>query len=241
MKKLFLAFLFVSLTFLGRNVYSQIDSAEITWTVPELIKFHDVIYLIWHEAYPNKDIVALKGFVPEIKTSMENINNAKLPGIVREKEAKWKEGLVEFNSAAENYYKVAEGTDEQAVLDAAEKLHAKFEMMVRVLRPVLKEIDEYHKILYVIFHKYFPDKKYGDISNVMDELIQKADAITKADEEKLKKRLKDKFSNYQPAANELYENTVALKEVLKSNDVEKINQAVEKMHSSYQKLESVFD
>ncbi len=77
--------------FFGKNSFSQVDSSEITWTVPELVKFHDVIYLIWHEAFPAKDIKALKGFVPEIKTSMESINNAKLPGIVREKENKWKE------------------------------------------------------------------------------------------------------------------------------------------------------
>jgi hypothetical protein len=241
MKKLFFILFFISFLFIGKNSYSQVDSAEISWTVPELIKFHDVIYLIWHEAYPAKDIKALKNFVPEIKTSMENINNAKLPGIVKDKENKWKEGLVEFNNTAEDYYKAASGNDDQAMLDAAEKLHAKFEMMIRVLKPVLKEIDEYHKILYVIYHKYFPDKKYSEISNVIDELISRADAITKADEEKLKKRLKDKFANFQPAAKELYDNTVTLKEVLKTNDAEKINKAVETMHSSYQKLESVFD
>lgn len=241
MRKLFFILFVISFLLFGKNSYSQIDSAEITWTVPELIKFHDVIYLIWHEAFPAKDIKALKGFVPDIKTSMENINKAQLPGIVKEKENKWKEGLVEFNNTAEEYYKAADGNNEQTILDAAEKLHAKFEMMIRILRPVLKEIDEYHKVLYIIYHKYFPDKKYSDISSVMDNLIQKAEAITKADEEKLKKRLKDKFSNFQPAAKELYDNTVALKEILKSNDSVKIDSSVEKMHSSYQKLESVFD
>lgn len=241
MKKLFFILFFVSFLFMGKNSFSQIDSAEITWTVPELIKFHDVIYLIWHEAYPNKDISALKGYVPEIKTHIEQINSAKLPGIVREKENKWKEGLIDLNKSAEEYYSAAGGNDDKAMLDAAEKLHAKFEMMIRILKPVLKEIDEYHKILYIIYHKYFPDKNYTEISNVMDELILKAEAITKADEEKLKKRLKEKFSNFQPVAKELYDNTAALKEVLKTNDSVQINNAVEKMHSSYQKLECVFD
>ena len=238
-KSLFTLFL-LAILFIGKISYSQIDSSEINWTVPELIKFHDVIYLIWHEAYPAKDIKALKGFVPEIKSSMEKINNAKLPGIVREKEAKWKEGLLGFNKAAETYYKATEGNDETAILDAAENLHSNFEMMIRILKPVTKEIDEYHKVLYVIYHKYFPDKKYEDITKVMDDLIQKADAIVKAPEEKIKKRLNDKFSGYAPAAKELYENTVALKETLKSNESAQINSAVEKMHSSYQKLEGLF-
>jgi hypothetical protein len=240
MKKLFFVLFVISYLFFGKNLYSQIDSAEINWTVPELIKFHDVIYLIWHEAYPANDIKALKGFVPEIKSSMEQINNAKLPGIVREKEGKWKEGLVELNNAAEEYYKAAKGSNEQAMLDAAENLHSNFEMMVRVLRPVLKEIDEYHKVLYVIYHKYFPNKNYNEIANVMDDLIKKADAITKADEEKLKKRLGEKFAEYNLAVKELYDNTALLKDILKTNDSVQINMAVEKMHSSYQKLEGLF-
>jgi hypothetical protein len=240
MKKLFFVLFVISFLFIGKNSFSQIDSSEISWTVPELIKFHDVIYLIWHEAYPAKDVKALKGFIPEIKTSMESINNAKLPGIVREKEGKWKEGLIDFNKAAEEYYKAAEGSDDQAMLDAAEKLHSKFEMMIRILKPVLKEIDEYHKVLYVIYHKFFPDKKFTEIINVMDDLIQKADAIVKVDEEKLKKRLKDKYSDFFPVAKELYDNTVSLKEILKTNDAAQINTAVEKMHSSYQKLEAIF-
>jgi len=240
MKKLFFVLALALFLFSGKISFAQIDSSEITWSVPELFKFHDVIYLIWHEAYPSKDIKALKGFVPEIKASMEKINNAKLPGIVREKENKWKEGLAKLNESAEKYYKAAEGSDDQALLDAAEGLHSNFEMMVRILKPVAKEIDEYHKTLYVIYHKYFPEKKYSDILNVMDELIAKADAVTKIAEDKLQKRLKDKFPEYAPAAKELYDNTVALKDILKSNDSAKIDSAVEKMHSSYQKLEGLF-
>ncbi|MBI5402215.1 MAG: hypothetical protein HY959_02345 [Ignavibacteriae bacterium] len=240
MKKLFLFAVLIIFLFAGKTTFAQLDSAEINWSVPELFKFHDVIYLIWHEAYPAKDVNALKGFVPEIKSSMEKINNAKLPGIVREKEEKWKEGLIKFNETAANYYKAAEGTDAQAILDAAENLHSNFEMMVRILKPVAKEIDEYHKVLYVIYHKYFPDKKYNDILGVMDDLIAKADAVTKVAEDKLQKRLKEKFTGYAPAAKELYDNTVALKDILKTNDSTKIDASVEKMHSSYQKLEELF-
>lgn len=241
MKRIFFALVLISFLFFGKTSFSQIDSSEISWGVPELFQFHDVIYVIWHEAYPAKDIKTLKGYVADIKTSIEKINNAKLPGIDREKENKWKEGLAVLNKAADDYKKAAEGNDDEAMLKAAENLHSKFEMMVRVLKPVLKEIDEYHKILYVIYHKYFPDNKYIEISNEIDNLIAKADAIIKADEEKLKKRLGDKFEKFSPAAKELYENTIALKEALKTNDGSKINPAVEKMHFSYQKLEGIFD
>jgi hypothetical protein len=238
-KNLIFAFLLMMLSV--SISYSQIDSTEITSSVPELTKFHDVIYLIWHEAFPSNDIAKLKSYVPDIQTHISNINNAKLPGILREKEMKWREGLVDLNKTVEDYYNAAKGTDDQAMLDAAEKLHSKFEMMVRILRPVLKEVDDYHKILYIIYHKYTPEKKYSEIESVMDDLIAKADALGKVPEDKLQKRIPNKIADYNKAVKELYESTVTLKDILKTNDSPQIDKAIDNMHSKYQKLESVFD
>ncbi len=241
-KKYFFLVLFFVLISVS-NSYSQheIDSAEIKSSVPELIKFHDVIYVIWHEAYPSKDIKLLKSLVPDIQTHLSNINNAKLPGILREKEAKWKEGLIDLNKTADEYYKAANSSDDQVLLDAAEKLHSNFEMMVRILKPVLKELDEYHKILYVIYHKYFPEKKYDEINLVIDNLITKADDITKVTEDKLQKRIPSKIEDYKKAAKDLLDATISLKDILKTNDPVQIDKAIDNMHSKYQKLESVFD
>jgi len=227
--------------FLGCSaVYAQheIDSSEIKWAVPALFDFHDIIHPMWHDAYPNKDIKALIGFVEPIKEKMAKVNEAKLPGILREKEDKWKEGLKELNSAAERYYNAAVGNNEQEMLDAAENLHAKFEMMVRIIRPVTKEVDNYHKILYVIYHKYYPDKKYNDIKNVMDDLITQAEAIINSS---LPERLTAKTEDYKKAADKLLTDTKQLKTALESGEPETIDKALEEMHNSYQRLEAVFD
>ncbi|MFH0894662.1 MAG: hypothetical protein V2A54_09520 [Bacteroidota bacterium] len=208
--------------------------------MPELNKFHEIIFTMWHEAYPAKDIKALKGFVPRIKEDMEKINKAQLPGILREKEDDWKKQLVEFNAAADNYYKAAAGNDDQAMLDAAEKLHHDFEMTNRVIRPVLKEVDQYHKTLYVIYHKLYPDKKYSEIAKLSDSFVQQAEAITKCNAETLKKRLGGKVPVFHEAAKNLYEATVQLKEILKGNDDSKKEEAVLNVHASYKKLEALF-
>jgi hypothetical protein len=239
LRKLFfvLAF-FVFLAFTGLFAQSKVDSTETTSSVPELIAFHDVIYVIWHEAYPAKDIKALKDMVEKIKPYMEKINSAALPGILRDKESKWKDGLKVLNSSAENYYSAAAGNDDGKMLEAAEQLHSNFEMMVRVLRPVNKEVDEYHKVLYVIFHKYYPVKDYASIKTVIDDLIAKAEACTTT---KLSKRLESKTEMFQKTASELVEKTKALKEALASNDSAAIDKAVDTMHSKYQDLEKIFD
>ncbi len=239
MKK-FITLIFIISAFFAVNAYSQhtIDSTEITSSVPELMEFHDVIYVIWHEAYPAKDINSLKGMVAKIKPYMEKINSAKLPGILQDKDSKWQEGLKVLNASAEGYYKAAEGNDDQAMLDAAEKLHADFEMMVRILRPVSKEVDSYHKDLYVIFHKFYPAKDYKSIEGIIDGMITKAEACTEA---KLPKRLESKTDQYKLTAQELVAKTIALKDALKTNDGKAIDKAVEEMHSKYQDLEKLFD
>ena len=239
MKKLFVLLL-VSMLFISVILKAQhtIDSTEITSSVPELFQFHDVIYVIWHEAYPSKDIAALKGMVEKIQTDMGKINNAQLPGILKDKEEKWKSGLVVLNASAENYYTVAKGTDDQVMLDAAEKLHADYEMMVRVLRPVSKEVDEYHKDLYVIFHKFYPAKDYKSIVPMIDNMIVKAEACVNA---KLPKRLEGKTELFQKTAKELVEKTIALKEALKTNDGATIDKAIDVMHSKYQDVEKIFE
>ncbi len=124
------------------------------------------------------------------------------------------------------------------MLDAAEKLHADYEMMVRTLKPVSKEVDSYHKDLYVIFHKFYPAKDYNAIAGIIDNMIIKAEACSNA---KLPKRLENKTEEYQKTVKELVEKTTALKEALKTNDGAVIDKAVDVMHSKYQDLEKMFD
>lgn len=199
---------------------------------------HEVIYPIWHDAYPNKDVAALRGFVGEVETLAGKVLAAELPGILRDKEAKWSEGLAEFKKAVETYKAAAAGTDDQALLDAAELLHARYEMLVRAIRPVLKEVNEFHKALYVVYHKYLPDKKYDEIQAVAADLMLKAEAVTQAT---LSKRLEPKTDAFKAAAGKLLEATQKLEVACASGSGTDIEKAVELVHSAYQALEIVFD
>ncbi|MBU4267246.1 MAG: hypothetical protein KJ808_00105 [Acidobacteria bacterium] len=216
----------------------QIPDPETDSTVPELIDFHDIIYPIWHTAFPAKDYNALRGFLPEIEAGMARINAAALPGILREKKQAWESGLAEFNWAVDAYKKAAAGSDDQALLDAAELLHMRFEMQVRAIRPVAREVDAYHKVLYVVYHKYLPEKKYAEIGNVAADMVAKAEAVTKAT---LSKRLAAKIEAFQAAAAKLLAETKALEAAGKAGLEKDIPQLVEKVHSAYQALEKVFN
>lgn len=243
MKKLFALFCLTAVTVTTPALLvgqTKVDPAEITSNVQQLSEFHQVIYPMWHNAYPAKDYEALKGFVPQIKTHIESINTAKLPGILREREAEWKSMLEELNRVAQDYYNAANTNNNDALLGAAERLHSVYEKMNRVIRPAIKEIDDYHQTLYIIYHKLYPEKKYNEIAGLAEDLVSKAEAIKNYPSEKLKQRLGDRVSQFNTSAGELFDVTVKLKEALAGNDPEKKGEAVQKVHTAYQNLDGLF-
>ena len=214
------------------------QAQETESSVPELTAFHEIIYPIWHTAYPEKDYAALRSYWPEVKRLAESIYSARLPGILHEKQAKWDQALAELRKSVDAYLAAAAGTDDAALLGAAEVLHAHYEMMVRTIRPALLEVDDFHKTLYVVYHKYLPGKDYAKITEASGDMLTKAEAITKAT---LPKRLESKAQAFSTAAQELLEATKALAETSKSGQGEAIAAAVELVHTRYQALEKTFD
>ena len=206
--------------------------------VPELTAFHEVIYPIWHTAYPEKDIAMLKSLAPQVNELAAKVFAAQLPGILRDKQAKYDAGLAEFRKSVEAYNAAAKGADDKAMLDAAEALHAKYEMLVRILRPVLKEMDDFHKVLYIVFHKDLPDKKWDNIRAAAPELKAKAEAVTLA---KLSTRLEPKAASFKASAAELVKAASALAALGAESKGEAIEEAVLKLHTRYQELEKIFE
>ncbi len=217
---------------------SALVAEETDSQVPELAAFHEIIYPIWHTAYPEKDLAALKSYVPEIHKLAGKIYEAKLPGILRDKQARWDAGLAELKKAVDAYDAAALGQDGQALLDAAERLHARYEMLVRTIRPVLKEMDAFHQVLYVIYHKYLPDGKTAEIKAVSADLAAKAEAVTKAT---LPKRAEGKAADFQKAAADMLAAARALEAACRTGADAAVKDAVEVLHSRYQALEKLFD
>lgn len=231
-------FLFLSIGAFFLSAASPIQMEETESRVAELSDFHEIIYPIWHTAYPEKDYTALREYVPEVNRLAQRLYEAELPGILRDKKAKWDEGMEQMKKAVEDYNKAASGSDDQAMLDAAETLHARYEIMVRIIRPVLKEVDDFHKVLYIVYHKYLPEKNYDEIETASSDLVQKAEAIAKAS---LPQRLEEKTEAFSLAAKSLSEAAQKLEETCLSEDTAAIEKAVEHLHTKYQDLEKIFD
>lgn len=236
---MYLILIMVLLTFFP--IFSQDDehSSEINSSVPELFEFHDIIYPIWHTAYPEKNYSMLKEMVPDVNTGAEKIYSAKLPGILRDKDVDWKEGVSKFRSSVERYDKAMQGTDETEMLNAAEELHSDFEMLVRIIRPVTKEVDEFHKVLYMIYHHHWPNKNMEELGKAVDDLNMRAEELNNC---VLPNWASDKSEVFKEQSQKLYDSTENLKALKDSkSDISEIEKAIEEVHDNYVALEKLFD
>ena len=230
---------FLFLLFSPTFAQTEDKSHEIDSSVPELFDFHEVVYPLWHTAYPNKDYALFKQLLPEVNAGVEKINSAVLPGILRDKENEWKAGLEKLNKSTKEYNKACEENNESAMLTSAEELHSNFEMLVRIVKPVTKEVDEFHKVLYMIYHHYGPNKNAAELNKSIDDLYMRADELKNCVLPKWASNKKDEFTK---AADELYTSTKELKDHKDSKaDAKIIDAGIDKVHTNYQKLEALFD
>ena len=234
--------LFLTITFLiSFQLFCQQDqhSSEIDSSVPQLFDFHEVIYPIWHTAYPENDYAMLKEMVPEVNSGAEEIYSAQLPGILRDKQQEWDNGIAKFRTSVEQYDLAMNGDDETAMLKSAEELHSAYEMLVRIIRPVTKEVDEFHKVLYIIYHHYWPNKDMIEFGEAVDDLEILAEELYKC---VLPKWAADNAEAFKEQSQKLYEATKNLKS-LKDSDADdaQLGKAVDDVHSNYVALESLFD
>jgi hypothetical protein len=208
--------------------------------VPSLEKFHTAIYRLWHDAWPKKDTDALIAMVPEIEKGVADISKASLPGILREKKPSWDTNVKKLQEIAGEYEAAVEAKDSVKLLGTAEKLHGQYEALVRVVRPVMKELTEFHAELYMLYHYYMPEYKLEQMRTSAAVLKEKMVALNKAT---LPAPLKGKQDEFQAAREKLSTSVDELHEILKNpaNDQGKTNAAIYAVHGDYQTLERLLN
>jgi hypothetical protein len=206
--------------------------------VPVLHQFHTVIYKLWHTAWPNKDIALLTSLVPEIEQRSDAVVQAKLPGILRDKQTAWQAHVKRLQEIVQLYKSAATAKNENALLDAAELLHSHYEKLVRLIRPPLPEIDEFHTALYPLYHYYLPEYNLDKIKSSAEALAEKMSVLNRAT---LPERMKNKEANFTAKRASLSNAVSFLQLALATEKKETIKAAIEHVHTDYQSLEKVFE
>ena len=206
-------------------------------SVPALDAMHEVIMPLWHDAWPNKDVKAMAAMLPDIEKHFAAVSKAELPMVLRDKKAAWVSGVDELKRTVAAYKAAVGAGDNEALLKAAEKLHSQYEALVKIVRPVLKEMEDFHATLYVLYHYQISPFQYDKASESIRTLQTKMDALNKAAlPERLKART-DAFNTQRARLGKSVDELVAL---LDTKDRSKILAGIEMMHSQYESLEKVF-
>ena len=211
---------------------------ETSAQIPVLHRFHAVIFPMWHTAWPEKNTAILIELLPGIKHYRDSLSEAQLPGILRDKQEAWTKGIEKLQAIVTGYEHATSIGDTAALLDAAEQLHAQYEGLVRITRPVLKELDAFHQTLYMLYHHYVPDWNLEEIAASATTLKERMNVLSNA---ALPDRLKGKEKAFNTARAKLAEAVAALDASVAVHDRGAFTSRVESMHSDYQALEAIFD
>jgi hypothetical protein len=214
------------------------SDAETRAEVPALRDFHEVIYPLWHNAWPNQDFALMKELLPQVREHVAEVRKAELPGILREKQEVWSEGVEQLGATLAAYERAAEADDHQALLDAVEQIHSDFESLVRLIRPPMRELDAYHVVLYRIYHYYTPRKQVAELQQAAGELQTACVALAQAP---APRRHADKAGELGQQIEELCASTDRLNEVAGGAEWEPIAEAVEQVHTRYVAVQNIFE
>ena len=222
----------------GSTAIAQLPD-ETSGRVPELDAFHKPIYELWHTAWPAKDIARLKSLLSDVEKAYTTLAAAKLPGILRDKQAKWDEKLQVLAQSMKAYKETVEKGDGEGILKATEAVHMNYEQMVRLVRPVVKELDVFHQSLYLLHHYYMPENKTELIKAAADSLARKMAALNGA---ALPKRLEARTEQFKKALKNLDESVQAFSAAVKAKKgKDEIAKLENTLHARYQVAEKVFE
>jgi hypothetical protein len=230
------------LTLLSAPSLAQDRSEETSTRVPALEQFHSVVAQIWHTAWPEKNAGMLLDLLPEVEKGVASITAAVLPGILREKEAAWKSGVAKLQTSLTHYQAAAREKSTEKLLDAAEELHRHYEALVRTIRPVMSEVEDFHATLYLLYHYYGPENdlpKIGEAARALEEKMTRLERAT------LPARLAKKAKPFSRAREELAEAVHHLQQILQSTSDtparSEIEAAVDQVHSHYETLLGILE
>lgn len=230
----FLSLLILSIALVAAPPEGQ-DEA---FAVPALNVMHKIIHPLWHDAYPAKDIAKIRSFFPLIEEQYGVLKKVKFPQERPDRQMHWNKGISRMDSAITMYRMALEKNDEPALLTAVRALHDSFEHLVHVANPPVPEMDNFHQVMFRVFHDYLPAKQWENIRQAIPLFRERMDALNRA---QLPKQLADKQAAFDAARQELDRAVSALAALQNSRDNGTLLQVLSRLHDAYKQLEKVMD
>lgn len=206
--------------------------------IPELKQMHKLIHPMWHKGYPEKDYDLLKSLYPDLASQFKILTEVQFPAQYPDRKMHWTEGLEKMQIKLQQYQQAIKEQNNEKLLTAVRELHACFEGLVRIVHPPIPELDQFHQVLFHVYHDYLPNENWEKLDESIDQFEQK---MTKLNEVNLPEWMTDKNDEFDRLRKDLNSAVEDLAKLKNSNKPAKINKAVERVHSAYKAIESIFE
>lgn len=216
----------------------EVPDAEITAEVPELTVVHELMYPLWHGAFPAQDFDSIRQLVPQFEPLLAAVDSAELPGILRHKQEGWETGKTVMMSSYAGLKQAIDENDTAAILSHTEAFHLGYEQLVRVIRPLVPELESFHQELYKVIHYYKPADDEENIHRATAAMIEKLEPLEAAT---LPERLADRQAEFDEGVAALAERLGELDEALHASDADATSAAIDAVHSAYGVLAGMFE
>jgi len=216
----------------------EVPASELTADVPELDAVHDIMRPLWHDAFPAQDFAAIQEMVPQFEPLLAALDAVDLPGIMREKQAGWDEGKQRLMESFDGLTEAANTGNEAEMLTFAEAFHGNYEGLVRIIRPVVPELEAFHQHLYGLYHYYGPGY---DLERIRQAAQEMAAAIPPLQGAQIPDRLSDHQAHFEMVVEALGESVGALMASLQDPLKAEVEAAIETVHDAYGEVEAIFD
>lgn len=216
----------------------EVPAAELVAAVPELDAIHEFMSPLWHEAFPAKDYEAIADATPRFEASLAALDTATLPGILQDKQVQWDEQKQLMMESYEGLKAAIDGGSQDEILAYTEAFHMNYEGLVRIIRPVLPELEAFHQHLYGLYHYYGPGY---DLEKIQKAATEMADAIPPLHAAQLPDNLASRQADFEMAVTRLGEAVSALLGALDNPNRGDVELAIDGVHVAYEEVELIFD
>ncbi len=217
---------------------TEVTQEELAASVPALKDLHEAVYPLWHTAFSEKNYDLIKELLPQLDSLTTKLGEAKLPGILRDKQAAWDSGKTNLEHTLQQLHSAADTNNQEEMLKQTEAFHAAYEHLVRTIHPVVAELDAFHQEMYKLYHYYAPQYDLAQIRATVTAMEEKLPALKKAP---LPSRLVDRQKDFDAAVVQLETAVAGLANPAQGEDKKAPLADVETVHSAYQNVEKVFD
>jgi len=201
-------------------------------------EFHQVLYPVWHDYFPQGDFQSIRKAIPEFKEATKILTQAELPQFYHNVKDDFEAKRKNLALSVEKMESVAQTGDDKELAKAVEEMHTSFERMARVLAPRIRELEQFHLVLYPLWHQAMPNKDYQAIKAAVPPLESKMEALMQA---QLSRRFSGIESQFVEKREALRLSVKDLAEVCRQNKDDKMIDKLTVMHDAYRELDQVFE